>query len=148
MQGWPDSVKEVDPTVKPYWSLRDDVSVENGLVLLGSRVIVPESSRGNILQQIHGGYFGIEKCKWRAKSCVYWPSIYREIERLVNSCSVYQKDQSSQQKELCYCRRSPQDRGKPWVQVCFMPNSRGFFWPLCQVPICQKAQQPHNWSRC
>lgn len=84
MQGWPDSVKEVDPTVKPYWLLRDDISVENGLVLLGSRVIVPESSRGNILQQIHGGYFGIEKCKRRAKSCVYWPSIHREIERLVN----------------------------------------------------------------
>ena len=62
VQGWPDSVKEVDQTAKPYWSLRDDISVENGLVLLGSRVIVPESSRGNILQQIHGGYFGIEKC--------------------------------------------------------------------------------------
>ena len=91
VHGWPDSVKEVDPTAKPYWSLRDDISVENGLVLLGSRVIVPESSRGNILQQIHGGYFGIEKCKLRAKSCVYWPSIYREIERLINSCSVCHK---------------------------------------------------------
>ena len=71
MQSWPDNVKKVDPAVKPYWSLKDDISVENGLVLLGSRLIVPESLCGNILQQIHEGHLGIEKCKLRAKSCVY-----------------------------------------------------------------------------
>jgi len=43
--------------------MRDDISVEDGILLLGSRVIVPESLRGNSLQQIHEGHFGIEKCK-------------------------------------------------------------------------------------
>ena len=60
VQGWPDSVKEVDSVVKPYWSMRDDISVEDGILLLGSRVIVPESLRDNILQQIHEGHLGIE----------------------------------------------------------------------------------------
>ena len=46
--------------LKLYWSLRDDISVEDGLILLESRVIVPETLRGNILQQINGGHFGIE----------------------------------------------------------------------------------------
>ena len=63
IQGWPDSGKKIVPALKQYWPLRDDISVEDGLILLGSRVIVPESLRGNILQQIHGGHFGIEKCK-------------------------------------------------------------------------------------
>ena len=72
VKGWPDSVNEVDLKVKPYWSLRDEILVENGLVLLGSCVIVPaESLRGKNLQQIHRGHFGIEKCKLRAKSCVH-----------------------------------------------------------------------------
>ena len=66
IQGWPDSGKKIVPALKPYWPLRDDISVEDGLIFLGSRVIVPESLRGNILQQIHGGHFGIEKCKLRA----------------------------------------------------------------------------------
>ena len=70
MQGWPDSGKKIASALKPYWPLRDDISVEDGLILFGSRVIVPESLRGNILQQIHGGHFGMEKCKLRAKSCV------------------------------------------------------------------------------
>ena len=85
VQGWPDSIKKVESVVKPYWSMRDDISVEDGILLLGSRVIVPESLRGNILQQIHEEHLGIEKCKLRAKSCVYWPNIYREIETLIDS---------------------------------------------------------------
>ena len=68
VQGWPDSVRKIVPALKPYWPLRDDISVEDGLILLGSSVIVPESLRDKILQQIHGGHFGIEKCKLRAKS--------------------------------------------------------------------------------
>ena len=78
-QGWSDNAKKADLAVKPYWSLRDDISVEDGIVLLGSRIIIPKSLRSNILQQIHNGHFGIEKCKLRAKSCVYWPNIYKEI---------------------------------------------------------------------
>ena len=58
-----DCVIKYRPVLKPYWPLRDDISVEDGLILLGSRVIVPESLRGNIFQQIHGGHFGIEKWK-------------------------------------------------------------------------------------
>ena len=111
IQGWPDSGKKIVPALKPYWPLRDDISVEDGLIFLGSRVIVPESLRGNILQQIHGGHFGIEKCKLRAKSCVYWPSIYKEIENLVNSCCVCQKYHNSQQKEPMIPTEIP---SRPW----------------------------------
>ena len=48
---------------------------------------------------LHGGHLGMEKCKLRAKSCVFWPGLYKEIESLVNSCCVCQKYYSSQQKE-------------------------------------------------
>ena len=91
------------------------ISVEDGIVLLGSRVIVPESlRRGNILQQIHEGHFGIEKCKLRAKSCVYWPNIYGEIETLISSCNVCQKYQNSHQKEPMIPSEIP---SRPWQTV-------------------------------
>ena len=59
IQGLPDSGKKIVPVLKPYWPLRDDISVEEGLILLGSRVIVPESLRGKFLQQIHVGHFNL-----------------------------------------------------------------------------------------
>ena len=55
IQGWPDSGKKIVLVLKPYWPLRDNISVEDGLIL-GSRVIVPEFLRGNILEQIHRGH--------------------------------------------------------------------------------------------
>ena len=90
------------------------MSEEDGIVLLGSRVIVPESLRGNILQQIHERHFGIKKCKLRAKSCVYWPNMYREIETLISSCNVCQKYQNSQQKEPMIPSEIP---SRPWQTV-------------------------------
>ena len=113
-QGWADSVKKTDLALKPYWPLRDDISIEDGLLLLGSRVIVPESLRGNIFQQIHGGHLGMGKFKLRAKSCVYWPSIYKEIEHLANSCRVCQKYHNSQQKEPMIPSAIP---SRPWQTV-------------------------------
>ena len=41
----------------------------------------------------------MEKCKLRAKSCVYRPGIYKEIENMVASCCVRKKFQNSQPKE-------------------------------------------------
>ena len=38
-------MRKIDPALKPYWPPRDDISVEDGLILLGSLVIVPESLR-------------------------------------------------------------------------------------------------------
>ena len=38
IQGWPDSGKKIVPALKPYWPLRDNISVEDGLILLGSRL--------------------------------------------------------------------------------------------------------------
>ena len=47
--GWPDNDKKKVPALEPYWPLQDDISVEDGLILLGTCVIVPKSLRGNIL---------------------------------------------------------------------------------------------------
>ena len=64
--------------------------------------------------RIHGGHLRIEKCKLRAKSCVYWPDIYSEIENLVTSCSVCQKYHNSQQKEPMIPSEIP---SRPWQTV-------------------------------
>ena len=43
---------------------------------------------GEILTCIHKGHMRIEKCKSRARTCVYWPSMYTAIEQEVQSCPV------------------------------------------------------------
>ena len=114
VEGWPDSIKKIQQAIKPYWNNRDDISIQEGVLLLGSRIIIPESLRQKIMQEIHSGHQGMEKCKLRAKSCVYWPNIYKEIENMVASCSACKKFQNSQQKEPMIPSEIPP---RPWHTV-------------------------------
>ncbi|XP_037075849.1 uncharacterized protein K02A2.6-like, partial [Pollicipes pollicipes] len=55
--------------------------------------------REEILQKIHKSHQGQVKCKLRARECVYWPGINRDIERETAKCETCQKHMRSQQKE-------------------------------------------------
>ena len=67
--GWPEKQKQVPVPLRKYWAYRDELSFENGLVLNGEKVIIPESQRDDILEKIHQAHQGVAKCKLLAKSC-------------------------------------------------------------------------------
>ena len=49
--GLPKKQKQVPSQLRKYWSYRDELSIENGVILKGERVIIPESSqRGDIIE--------------------------------------------------------------------------------------------------
>ena len=98
LNGWPSSIKSVDPEIRPYWSMRDDISLLDGLLLSGSRIIIPSRSRESTLASIHEGHQGEVKCLLRAKEAVYWPGMYKDIEKMVKHCSACQEFQNAQQK--------------------------------------------------
>ena len=65
--GWPNNVVNVPQDVREYNEIH---SAEN-LLFMGDRLIVPASKRSSVLQLIHEGHMGIERCKARARLCVY-----------------------------------------------------------------------------
>ncbi|GBM27197.1 hypothetical protein AVEN_9862-1 [Araneus ventricosus] len=87
LKGWP-SKKELDTLCAPYWQNRYEISVQDGLLMRGCRIIIPKSHQAEVLNQIHEGHLGITKCRARARCSVYWPGIskitsdYPEIARL------------------------------------------------------------------
>ena len=38
MQGWPKSIKQVPPMLHPFWMFREQLTVEDGLILKGKRI--------------------------------------------------------------------------------------------------------------
>ena len=87
-EGWPSSIKGLDKDLRPFWAIRDDVSIMDGLLMAGSRIIIPEVSRREVLDNIHEGHQGEVKCNLRAKDAVYWPGIYKSIEEIVKNCGA------------------------------------------------------------
>ena len=119
---WPPSIKSVSTATCPFWSVRDGISIQNGLIMMvESRIIVPTSAREMVLEQIHTGHLGMKKCKLRAKSAVWWPGIYKDIEQKVATCAACQTHQNSQSKEPMIPQETPP---RPWHTF----GSDLFFW--------------------
>ena len=114
VEGWPEDPKQIPKCIRHFWSCRDELSVDDGLVIKGERIVIPAVLQKEILQQIHSGHQGITKCQLRAKSCVYWHGINKDIEQLVSDCSVCQKYQRSQTAEPLMPHDIPQ---RPWHTV-------------------------------
>ena len=114
MNGWPKNKNDINPTSMPYFNIRDEISVANGLVLKGERIIVPLSMRKEMKQIIHSGNQGIEKCKARAREALYWPGMSAEIADIVSACSTCQEHRNYQQCEELLKHEVPRE---PWIKV-------------------------------
>jgi hypothetical protein len=77
--------------------LRDDIvhSYDEGA---GSRVLIPPSLRIEILQSLHSEYQGVNGMNERAKACVYWPGITRDIENIGAACNSCNRNMPSNPK--------------------------------------------------
>ena len=72
----------------PYWRVRDDLSVCKDLLLYGTRIVVPTSLQSLTLQKLHQGHLGIQRCRLRAVSSVWWPGSSQQIYQMVKGCHV------------------------------------------------------------
>ena len=55
-----------------YWNFREELTIEDHLVLKGDRIVIPPTLRPEVLNIIHQGHLGQEKCLLRARTSVFW----------------------------------------------------------------------------
>ena len=84
-EGWPERVKG---PLKLYQPHQAELTVNNGLLLKGSQLVVPLALRDDMLDRIHTGHQGVTKCRARARQLVWWPGMGRQIEETVLNCAV------------------------------------------------------------
>ena len=86
--------------MKQYHTVASEISVQDGLLMRGSRVVIPSALRLEMLDRIHIGHQGISKCRERAKQCLWWSGLSRQLEELVKNCSTCQKCLSKRREPL------------------------------------------------
>ena len=77
--GWPIDHRMLPQELHMFWNYREDLSMENGLITKGARLLIPSTLRRKVLEQIHDGHLGIEKCMLKARDSVFWPGIPNDI---------------------------------------------------------------------
>ncbi|KAJ2949202.1 hypothetical protein O0L34_g6147 [Tuta absoluta] len=98
-RGWPVNKKGLHVAATQYWTVKDDIHVVNGIVFRNNQIVVPRSLRKEVLDRIHEGHLGIEKCKKRARDVVWWPGMSSEIEQCVQRCDTCQRHRAAKRRE-------------------------------------------------
>ena len=52
LSGWPDSKCQVPPNAQEFWNYRDELTVAQGLIVKGQKIVVPSSLRGEMLEKL------------------------------------------------------------------------------------------------
>ena len=94
--GFPCEKKYLLTDLQEFWNYRDTLSIENGLLTCGSRIIVSQEMQAKMLQYIHKGHQGKERCLLRARNTVFWPKITYDIQELIERCIICQEHGKSQ----------------------------------------------------
>ena len=116
-QDWPKTIKEILTEVQKYWTFHEELTIEDGWILKGTRIIIPDKKREEILKLIHKGYLGLNKCKMRAKETVYWLGINKQLEQLILNCQLCLKYSRSKNKDMPHTALGHEVPPVPWSKV-------------------------------
>ncbi|KAG1652083.1 Organic cation transporter 1 [Nymphon striatum] len=110
-RGW--NKNDIPEDLKPYFHIRDELSIQDGIIFKGDRCIIPLSIRKEVKEKIHT-HTGIEGCLKRARECVYWPRMNAELRDYISKCDICQTYGTRQTKEPLKSHETPDC---PWMKV-------------------------------
>ena len=72
--------------MKPYTCVFDELSVVDGLVLRGERIVVTRLLRETMVRIGHEGHQGIGRTKQLLRAHVWFPIVDKVVEKQVGKC--------------------------------------------------------------
>ena len=113
-EGFPPCKRSLQNDLLPYWSVKNDLTLEGSLILKGCQLVIPKAARKAVLNKLHASHQGIEKTKRRARQTVYWPGINSDIKSTIEACNLCQEARPSLPKEPMIYEPVPD---RPFVDV-------------------------------
>ena len=55
--GWAVKRSQIPASLHPYWNFRDELTIESGILIKNSKVLIPETLKQKYLRQIHQGHY-------------------------------------------------------------------------------------------
>ena len=114
LKGWAEDRSKISPQLTPYYSMRDELSIYDGLVFKGERLVVPQGLRAEIKIDMHVSHAGVEGCLKRARESVYWPGMNSELKHWISTCESRRLFEVSHGRETLMSHDIPQ---RPWEKV-------------------------------
>ena len=106
--GFPNNKSSLPEFLRKFWSIKDNLTIDDGLIVYGCRLFIPTSLRPTMLSRLHDAHQGISRSKARARLTIYWPGIDQDIENFVEGCRHCQDHLPSNVKEPMISKPTPE----------------------------------------
>lgn len=110
-KGWPLDRSQVPSRLHHFYGLRDELTLYNGVLYKGQKVVIPASMQSQILKKLHQGHKGGESMVRRAREVMYWPGMQAVILQESENCSLCASYASDLPKEPMLSHEIPDG---PW----------------------------------
>jgi transposase InsO family protein len=91
LNGWPERMHDLPEVLQAYWCFRDELAIMDGLIMKGSRIVVPSTMRPDTLTRLHDGHQGLTSTLQRARRTVYWPGLHNDVSATLSKCTECQQ---------------------------------------------------------
>ena len=88
---WPESCKLLDAVLKSYWPHRHTISIIDGVIVLGNRIIIPAKLRSIVKCMMPT--LVLSKPNFMLADLCFWPGINADIEQLCKQCETCRQNQ-------------------------------------------------------
>ena len=103
------------PTIRDYFAILPNLSIVDGVVCHGDRLVIPTTLRPTCLAALHAAHQGISGMTARATSSIYWPGMTADIASTRNSCSTCNGNAPSQP---AMPSTTPEEPEYPFQHIC------------------------------
>ena len=107
LRGWPNEKQHVPEVILSYFSFRDELVVQKGIILRGEHIVIPVCLRESMKKKVNMGHLGINSCLHRARDLIFWPGMSTDNREYVEKCGTCSTYQDKQPPESLYVHETP-----------------------------------------
>ncbi|KAM9342246.1 uncharacterized protein KZ484_014882 [Pholidichthys leucotaenia] len=99
LKAWPHRQTQLSPEICQYYPYRDELTIEDGIVMKGPKTVIPKSLQKDYIAILHREHPGTESTKSRACGIVFWTTVTEDIEKETTACPMSNSTRPYKQKE-------------------------------------------------
>ena len=97
--GFPKTKAELPLLVHPYWNMREDLYVIDGVTFKGCKMLIPKSLRRIVLEGLHASHQGVSSMLANARERLFWPGLDAAVKLYREQCRQCNEQAPSQPME-------------------------------------------------
>ena len=86
--GWSESKDTVKPQLHGYYPFRGELTIQNGVIFKGERVVIPAALRSTLVSKLLSSHFGLQGSLRREREAFYWSHMNEQFVQLMSKCNV------------------------------------------------------------